>query len=690
MPHFIDGMAFPGSQQAQAQAQAQAYAQAHAHAHAHAQMQAQTTLGFGIYPRLYSVMHVADVRSPYPPPPHGYGMYHAAAHPAPQPQYFAAGPPSAVVVHHAAPRHLGPTAAARPQATAWGSGLRRHRNNSSLKQPKLPRAPIGVEPRPVARTGPEEPLPLHTSSRTGSRSGRPTDCKKGRDTKGEQRLLAQAVLLLQAVGASPLASCNDDDARPPAGNPDARTPACPPAHAAGRRRGRGAAPGTHALTRSAMSLRAPSSSRVQRSAAARTMPAAAQVDSTRLQTIQRVDRALSGEQPWPPRKANSANKARGAAVPEVPPAMHTESSGKHSSKKRRVHKKAPVAVCTDIAHGASGGSGGGGGGGPTLSLVLETTLATTIAGAFVRSGQSLVRSDPVAVTVDMQTGAIYVADFANSAIRRLAPNGDHPDAVVGGDALWRGTVHVRQPVGIAADHRGNVIVVSADDTIHRIASNGTATLFAGGGGRGHKDGRRLSATFNTPSGVTVDRHGNVYVADSGNHCIRKISVNGSVTTIAGSKQPGMQDGGTRAAFYGPAGLAVDGAGNILVADYCNHRVRKIDKRGTVTTLAGSTCGFSDGRGSHAQMNRPSGVACDASGNVYVADSGNHRIRKITDGLVTTVAGTGVRGYHDAIGFCAMLAGPRDVVCDADGSVIVCDQGNARVRRIVIHSHEACA
>ncbi|VDB01174.1 hypothetical protein S1OALGB6SA_2275, partial [Olavius algarvensis spirochete endosymbiont] len=133
-----------------------------------------------------------------------------------------------------------------------------------------------------------------------------------------------------------------------------------------------------------------------------------------------------------------------------------------------------------------------------------------------------------------------------------------------------------------------------------------------------------------PSGVIVDSSGNIYVADFSNHRIRKITPAGMVSTFAGTGIRGYADGtGTTAQFYYPAGLAVDSSGNVYVVDHGSHRIRKITPAGVVTTFAGTgTKGFANGDGTKAQFNNPTGVAVDSSGNFYVADSDNHRIRKI--------------------------------------------------------------
>ncbi len=213
------------------------------------------------------------------------------------------------------------------------------------------------------------------------------------------------------------------------------------------------------------------------------------------------------------------------------------------------------------------------------------------------------------------------------------------------------------------------------------------TTIAGNGTAGYGDGFD-PAEFSSPQGVAVDTAGNVYVADTGNHRIRKITPGGLVTTLAGDGHPYLTNGPAAASeFYSPQGVAVDGSGNVFVADTGDHVIRKIDASGQVTTYAGAGAapGFADGAAASASFDSPGGLAIDAAGNVYVADSGNNRIRKIdTGGNVTTVAGNGVAGDTDGTGGpsgSAQFAWPTGIAADGAGNLFVADTGNNRIRKI---------
>ena len=245
------------------------------------------------------------------------------------------------------------------------------------------------------------------------------------------------------------------------------------------------------------------------------------------------------------------------------------------------------------------------------------------------------------------------------------------------------------PNGVAVDSAGNVYVAdSGNSTIRKITPAGAVTTLAGSAGqRGSADGIGSAAQFKDPAGVAVDSAGNVYVADSSNDTIRKITPAGVVTTLAGSPwQDYYADGtGSAAGFIHPNGVAVDSTGNVYVTDQANHTIRKITPAGEVTTLAGSDRqeGYADGTGSVARFNLPSGVAVDSAGNVYVADRGNRTIRKITPaGAVTTLAGTaGQAGSDDGIRSAARFFGPTGVAADSAGNVYVADTDNDTIRKI---------
>jgi sugar lactone lactonase YvrE len=182
----------------------------------------------------------------------------------------------------------------------------------------------------------------------------------------------------------------------------------------------------------------------------------------------------------------------------------------------------------------------------------------------------------------------------------------------------------------------------------------------------------------------VDGEGSFIIADTLNHRVRKISPDGTVSTLAGSGSLGFVDGaGAAAQFSFPRGVAVDGGGSIIIADSGNERVRKITPDGTVSTLAGSgRAGFADGVGAAAQLNHPEGVAVDGEGNIIIADYSNHRVRKITpDGTVSTLAGSGSKGFADGACAAAQFNGPWGVAVDGEGSIIITDAGNKRVRKI---------
>ena len=215
------------------------------------------------------------------------------------------------------------------------------------------------------------------------------------------------------------------------------------------------------------------------------------------------------------------------------------------------------------------------------------------------------------------------------------------------------------PFGVAVDASGNVYVADTyNHKIRKITSSGLVSTFAGSTA-GFADGTGTAAQFYAPWGVAVDVSGNVYVADAVNGAIRKISPSGLVSTIAGG-------------FSGPHGIAVDTSGNVYVADTNNNIIKKITPSGVVSTLAGSTVGYLDGIGTSAKFNMPYGIAVDKSGNVYVTDQKNYKIRKITpSGVVSTLAGS-TAGGANGTGTAAQFVDIMGVAVDSSGDLYVGD------------------
>jgi sugar lactone lactonase YvrE len=311
----------------------------------------------------------------------------------------------------------------------------------------------------------------------------------------------------------------------------------------------------------------------------------------------------------------------------------------------------------------------------SVSCAEAQALVSTLAGSSVTgsadgTGSAAGFDSPQSMAMD-GNGNIYVMDTDNFVVRKVTPTGEV--------TTLAGSTVPGYGVGVTVDAGGNVYVADYDnDVIRKITPNGDASILAGST-EGWADATGADAQFNGPSGLAVDSSGNVYVADYDNHMIRKITPNGTVTTVAGSGSRGDADGqGAAASFNRPNALKVDAMGNIYVADASNHRIRKITPDGVVTTLAGSTRGFADGTGVAAQFDYPWGLAIDASGNVYVADSGNNKLRKITpNGVVSTLAGSGTSGSENGLGATAQFDDPLDVAVDASGNVYVLDDYSVR-------------
>ena len=297
---------------------------------------------------------------------------------------------------------------------------------------------------------------------------------------------------------------------------------------------------------------------------------------------------------------------------------------------------------------------------------------------------------PYQIALD-PAGNLYVADYNNNMIRKITPNGEVTTLAgsgAEGSADGRGTeASFKNPGGVAVDSRGNVYVADTQNVlIRKITPDGRVTTLAGSKSQGSSDGKGAEASFRFPTQLAVDSQGNVYVTDGANCLIRKISPDGLVTTLAGSGAQGSADGiGRKASFYFPEGIAVDAAGNLYVSDEDNQLIRKITPEGDVTTLAGrwGHVGSKNGESLKATFNSPNGLALDPTGNIYVCDQNNNLIRKVTPkGLVSTLAGQAEEtGCDNGPSLQATFNSPSGIAVDSRGNVYVADSQNNVIRKI---------
>ena len=355
----------------------------------------------------------------------------------------------------------------------------------------------------------------------------------------------------------------------------------------------------------------------------------------------------------------------------------------------RIRKVDSAGVISTVA--GTGSFGFGGDGGPAVDARLFYPQGVAVDGA----------------------GNLFIADSLNERIRKVDSAGVISTVAgtgvfgFGGDGGPAVDARLFSPQGVAVDGAGNLFIAdSGNHRIRKVDAAGTITTIAGSGetrfsgGFSGDGGPADEAQLSDPFGVAVDGAGNLYIADSGNHRIRKVDAAGTITTIAGSGETGFFGGGfsgdggpaDEAQLSDPFGVAVDGAGNLYIADSGNHRIRKVDAAGTIITIAGSGetgffgGGFSGDGGPavEAELRDPSGVAVDSAGNVYIADVGDHRIRKVdSTGTITTIAGTGEFGFSGDGGPAveAELYDPAGVAVDSAGNLYIADTGNGRIRKV---------
>ncbi|MFT3784300.1 MAG: immunoglobulin domain-containing protein [Nibricoccus sp.] len=315
---------------------------------------------------------------------------------------------------------------------------------------------------------------------------------------------------------------------------------------------------------------------------------------------------------------------------------------------------------------------------------LPATLTVTSPAFPAPAGLAIAPSNVISVA-DMSANVIQSVGTTGSVTALAGTSGQQGSADgTGAAALFR------QPNAVALDGSGNVYVAdTANSIIRKITPAGVVTTLAGSSSnQGYRDGTGTAAWFNTPASLTVDGLGVVYVADSGNAVIRKIALDGTVTTLAGTAgSTGSTDGtGAAARFNQPSGIVVDSTGTLYVSDTLNHTVRKVTSAGVVTTLAGlaGVSGSTDGTGTGASFNQPRGLCTDGGGNLYVADTANSSIRKIViaSGATSTFAGLPtISGLLDGNAIEAWFNQPRDVKIDSSGNLFVADTGNAVLRKI---------
>jgi len=323
------------------------------------------------------------------------------------------------------------------------------------------------------------------------------------------------------------------------------------------------------------------------------------------------------------------------------------------------------------------GGGSGGDGGPAILASLQ---------------------GPEGVDVD-PFGNIYIADSGNNRVRKVsaglvittvAGNGQSHH---GGDGWLASVSSMYSPDSVAVDGTGRLFIgIQRDHRVRMVSHDLMITTVAGNGdvAYGGDGGPATQAALYAPHGMAFDAAGNLFIADAGNNRVRRVSTDGTILTWAGNGQfaySGDGSGSPSAALRFPTDVAVDGAGNIFIADSYNNRVRKVSAAGFISTVAGmGDEGFSGdgGPATAAKLSRPWSVAVDPAGNLFIADSGNNRVRRVsTDGTISTVAGSGAAGFSGDGGpaTSALLKQPLGVAVDAAGNLFIADAGNRRVRRV---------
>jgi DNA-binding beta-propeller fold protein YncE len=316
--------------------------------------------------------------------------------------------------------------------------------------------------------------------------------------------------------------------------------------------------------------------------------------------------------------------------------------------------------------------------GPQVKTIAGKSIATFLDGKGGQAGFNY----PIGIAID-PSGNIFIADQHNNAIRKMDPLGNvttfagaQKEGLIDGMGTAARFYH---PTVMISDPSGNLFVTDYENNVVRkVTNSGLVTTYAG-------LGPYSGGFLNSPDGIAIDQFGNLFVSNYNRHEIKKIDASGNVMNFAGSGMGLHQDGvGMSASFVSPCGLAMDMSGNLFVADAEGHRIRKIAPDATVTTLAGTgQPGYIDGEGSVAQFKFPQQIAIDAQGNLLVTDYGNNRIRKITpEGIVSTLAGNGVQRLIDGPVMEAAFALPNGIAVAKDGRIYVSESGSNQIRVII--------
>jgi sugar lactone lactonase YvrE len=305
---------------------------------------------------------------------------------------------------------------------------------------------------------------------------------------------------------------------------------------------------------------------------------------------------------------------------------------------------------------------------------------------------------PDGVAVDA-VGNIYISDIYGQRIRKVNTSGIISTIAGGnghggfsGDGGPATSAQLNDPGGLALDGAGNIYIVdNGNNRIRKVNTNGIISTVAGGGSKGLGDGGPAdSAQLSNPTGITLDGAGNLYIADFGDNLVRKVSIKGIISTVAGGGNKGLGDGGSAdsAILYDPSGVAVDASGNIYIASAYGNRIRKVNTSGIISTIAGdgnpSNPGYSGDGGPaiNAELSAPLDVKVDGSGNIYIADANNYCIRKInTSGIISTYAGNGIGGYSGEGGLAtdAKIGYIPAIALDSYGNLYIADIDFNRVQ-----------